>query len=428
MRDLYELIKENVNNPEELENLYDNYKTNFENAFDTVFMEHPDNYILKTWNARLNKKQKEKVSNEKISNAKKETVLVLLITFACAVLTKALFYAGLQAKIIHYSFSAINFVVPYFIGAWFLFYFKFKPDTKTTLISASGVLLTLIIVNVYTGIFNRHGDIYILMVLHVPVILWFFIAMVYSNETWLSHEKISSFIKLNVESVLYFTVISIIGIIITGIATALFIFIGVPLTYFIYNWFIYLAFPLAIFVSVSFALLRKQKDFIAPKIASVFSVFILLVLIAYLIFIIIQGQNPYKDRSALLVFNLVKLGVIAICIFTVTEKKTDSEASFFFDIINSALIFIVIIIDLIIFAAIIMRITEYGFTPNRTTVLGLSIITLTHLVLTGIQFVKYYLNKTDYENVKKKLINFIPVYGLWAFTVAVIFPIIFGFG
>ena len=59
------------------------------------------------------------------------------------------------------------------------------------------------------------------------------------------------------------------------------------------------------------------SDKLAPTIARIFSPLVLITLFVYLIFMVVNGKDPYNDREFLLVFNLLLLGVMAIVVFTV---------------------------------------------------------------------------------------------------------------
>src|SRR5690606_18824828 len=88
---------------------------------------------------------------------------------------------------------------------------------------------------------------------------------------------------------------------------------------------------------------------------------------------------------------------------------------------------VTIIVNGIALSAIIFRIAEWGFTPNRLAVLGSNILMLIHLLLIASRLFKTVSRKTGSFEVGRSIVSYIPVYFVWAALVVFIFPLIFGF-
>ena len=119
---------------------------------------------------------------------------------------------------------------------------------------------------------------------------------------------------------------------------------------------------------------------IAPVIAGIFSPLVLITLLVYLISMIVKGKDPYNDRDFLLIFNLMLLGVMAIIVFSVIGTSVHKKQRFN-EWILFMLSFLTMIVDLVALSAIIYRVGEFGFTPNRSAVLGSNLLIFGHLVL-----------------------------------------------
>ena len=65
---------------------------------------------------------------------------------------------------------------------------------------------------------------------------------------------------------------------------------------------------------------------------------------------------------------------------------------------------------------VIYRITEYGITPNKITLLGTNIIMLGHLLFIVFQ---------KYKQKAEKNLQYLPIYFIWAIIVVFIFPLLF---
>lgn len=106
----------------------------------------------------------------------------------------------------------------------------------------------------------------------------------------------------------------------------------------------------------------------------------LITLVIFLISIFVTGKDSYNDRDFLLVFNLMLLGVMAIVVFSVSglsvNKKYNLKVLILF-----VLSIVTLVVDLIALSAILYRLGEFGFTPNRTAVLGSNLLIFGNLVL-----------------------------------------------
>ncbi|MDD4778601.1 MAG: hypothetical protein PHV53_09980, partial [Fermentimonas sp.] len=164
---------------------------------------------------------------------------------------------------------------------------------------------------------------------------------------------------------------------------------------------------------------------IAPIIANIFSPLVLIMLVIFLIFIIPAGKDPYSDRNFLLVFNLMLLGVMANIVFSVTGTSVNKKQGF-----SQWTLFILslitLIIDVIALSAILYRVGEYGFTPNRTAVLGSNILILGNLILIAIDLYKVVLKGHDLKKVELTIAKYLPIYAAWVLLVTFLFPFLFG--
>jgi hypothetical protein len=165
---------------------------------------------------------------------------------------------------------------------------------------------------------------------------------------------------------------------------------------------------------------------VSPLIAKIFSPLVLVTLIAYLVAIVISGKDLYNDREFLLTFNALLIGVMAIIFFSVagTSRPTKNYIETFILFLLSIL---TIVVNGIALSAILFRISEWGYTPNRVAVLGGNILMLTNLVLVTVSLLKALRRKNDKTEVGTAIALFLPVYAIWAFLVTFFFPLIFNY-
>ncbi|MDK2841634.1 MAG: hypothetical protein PWQ17_1139 [Anaerophaga sp.] len=87
---------------------------------------------------------------------------------------------------------------------------------------------------------------------------------------------------------------------------------------------------------------------------------------------------------------------------------------------------ITLIVDLIALSAIVYRLGEYGFSPNRTAVLGSNLLIFANLVWIMIELYRVCCKGDDIKKVELIIARYLPVYALWTILVIFGFPLIFG--
>jgi hypothetical protein len=169
--------------------------------------------------------------------------------------------------------------------------------------------------------------------------------------------------------------------------------------------------------------LKLAKN-IAPYIARIFSPLVLVTLAVYLVTVAWVGKSPFSDRDFLLSFNGILLGVLAVTIFSITERGT-GERKNISDYVNAALITLALIIDSVALSAIVFRLSSYGITANRLAVLGINVLIWANLIWIIFAYVRLLRGTTGPSTVQDAVTKYLPIYGLWAAFVTVAFPLIF---
>lgn len=414
------LIKENIENPEQLEKLYRSDRKGFAKAFSEIYPEISEHPASAFWKARL---EPDTVKADWLITVKKD-LLFLLVTCALAgffIKFPAIFRT--EADMDAFYIKNAGLVV---IGALTLYYlltvkgFKVVHLIFTTLI----FFVSAIYINLLPG--DVHLNTVLLACLHLPVILWFIYGLVYSGFNLREKSGWINYIRYNGELAVMFGVIAIAGGVLTAVTIGLFDVININAERF-YSDYVVIIGAVSAPVAATFLIryFPAITSKIPPVIASIFSPLVLLTLIIYLLVILLSGKSLYTNRDFLLVFNVMLLGVTAIIVFSV------SETTFFFkqrllEVILLALVIFAIITDLLALSAIIYRLGEYGFTPNRTAVLGSNLLILGNLVLFARDLYRVNFKKDSAGILENTIAKYLPVYAIWAVIVVFIFPVIFG--
>ena len=414
-----EKIKENINDPEKLEQLYQDDRKAFESGFEGVYSEIEKSELSKFWKIRLdyNKLQ------DKVRKISLPDILILL--FAC-------FLTGILIKI-PYIFNFQNMEVFYAKNAGIIVFsgltlFTLLSDKVASLkriisVIAAFLLLTLY-VNLLPAVTNR--DSINLVYIHLPLLMWATFGMVFIGFDLKDKAKRIGFIRYNGDLAILMAVLVISGGILTGITVNLFGAIGLNIEDF-YTKNIGIVGAVSVPIVATFIIRNYPAltNKIAPVIASIFSPLVLLTAIVFLVALTVSGKDPYSDRDFLILFNAMLLGVMAVIVFSVSETSTTSKEKFK-EMILFVLSITTVIIDLITLSAIFYRLGTFGITPNRLAVLGSNILVLGNLTLIIIDLYKVNFKKTLISEVELTIAKYLPVYIGWILFVIIGFPLIFG--
>lgn len=410
-----EQILINKDNPVALEKLYRSNKTPFRRAFNLLYPELKGNPLADCWNERL------KYEAEQLGFG---TTRELVFIFTACVI------AGLLAKFPHFFAIDEEFFYPRNIGFIFLpllmAYFAWKTRLKLKKLVFIGVILLASVIYINILPVNTESDVMVLICLHLPLMLWFVLGWSFVGNDLRDENRRLEFLKYNGDLVVISALILISGGIMTAVTIGLFSIIGFDIEEFYFKNVVIFGLP-AVPIAGTY-LIRNNPQLVgkvSPVIAKIFSPLVLVMLVVYLGAMLFSGNDPYNDREFLLVFNLLLIGVMAIIFFSVAEASNATKNRFGVWVLFLLSLF-TIIVNGIALSAILFRISEWGFTPNRTAVLGGNILILINLLLVTAKLFKSLVRKPGTLKVGSVITGYLPVYFFWIIIVCFLFPLIFG--
>ncbi|HBG58979.1 MAG TPA: DUF4153 domain-containing protein, partial [Porphyromonadaceae bacterium] len=270
------------------------------------------------------------------------------------------------------------------------------------------------------------SDSVLLSYIHLPLMLWCLYGLIFTDYATKNRLKWINYLRYNGDLAILTAVILIAGGILTAVTIGLFSTIDLNIeNFYMKNIAIIGLISAPIVATYIVRNFPEMTDKIAPVIAGIFSPLVLITLVIYLIFVILTGKDPYSDRDFLIMFNTMLAGVMAIIVFSVigtSAKKRNrfNEWTLFM------LSFLALIVDLVALSAILYRVGEFGFTPNRTAVLGSNLLIFVHLVLIMIHLFKVVRNEKEIKTVELTVARYLPIYAIWTLLVTFLFPLLFG--
>lgn len=265
----------------------------------------------------------------------------------------------------------------------------------------------------------------ILACIHLPLLLWCVYGIVYTRFSVRDIRSRVAFIRHNGDLAIMGALIILAGMLLAGFTIALFASADINIEKF-YSEYVGIWGVVAAPAVTAFIIYHYPKitGRIAPVIANLFSPFLLVTLIIYLLVILISGKDPYTDRDFLIMFNLMLAGVMAVIVFSVSEA-TDETRKRFRELVLLLLSAVAMIIDIIALSAIFYRLGEYGITANRVAVLGSNLLFLGNLILITIDLVRVNFRSLPVERVSYTTARYLPLYMLWTVIVVFAFPLLF---
>lgn len=406
-------ILSNLDNPAQLEKLYRTDKTAFKHAFNALYPEIKDKMPARYWKERLN------YSGEEMSwGSRKELLIVISAAMLAGAIAKIPAFFPIDEEFFYTR--NISFIIFPLLTAYFAW--KSGLSLRKIALLAVSIITGLVFINSLPV--NAKSDTLVLSCLHLPLFLWSVLRFAFVGDV---KEKKLGFLTYNGDLLVITALILISGGILSAITVGLFSLIGFNIeAYYFKNVGVVglAAAPIVgTFLTQANPLLVGR---VSPVIARIFSPLVLVMLTIYLCAILYSGKDPYNDREFLMLFNGLLVGVMALIFFSVAETsgkpKHQSEIWILF-----LLSVLTIIVNGIALSAIGFRIAEWGFTPNRTAVLGANVLVLGNLLLVSVQLFRVLTGKGEIAGVGRMVSLYLPVYFIWTAVVTFLFPLLFGF-
>lgn len=350
-------------------------------------------------------------------------VLVLLIACVLSLLFIKI-PTILQMDAQQESFYERNAALIVFFGmSAYLLLSKGLSNKKHYIWISVAFLVPATFINLLPG--SSNNDVLILACMHLALLMWCIYGFLYIGLDTKSARRME-YIRYNGDLVVLTGIILAAGGLFSVITLGLFNFIGFHIEEFYFQyigiWGLVSAPIVATYIINNHAVITNK---IAPIIANIFSPLVLAMLVIFLISLPFSTKDPYNDREFLLIFNMLLLGVMAIIVFAISETSRNRKQQFG-KVILTLMSIAALVINTVALSAILYRLGEYGFTPNRIAVLGSNLVLFVHLIWIAISLFKVAFQKKGIELVENTVAVYLPVYTVWTILVVFGFPLIFG--
>ncbi|HEY0903201.1 MAG TPA: permease prefix domain 1-containing protein [Marmoricola sp.] len=266
----------------------------------------------------------------------------------------------------------------------------------------------------------------LLTTLHLPIALWLAVGVAYVGGEWRSGSRRMDFVRFTGEWFIYYVLIALGGGVLTALTAGTFAAIGIDAEEFVTTWLLPCGSVAAVVVA-GWLVEAKQGviENMAPVLSRVFTPLFTLTLVAFLVGVVATWTWVGDDREVLIVFDLLLAVVLGLHLYAVSAREP-AAAPGLFDRLQLVLVVAALLVDLLVLAAITARITEFGFTANKTAALGENLILLANLTRAAWLLRDFVRGRAPFAALERWQTGYLSVYAVWAWAVVLVFPLVFG--
>ena len=363
-------------------------------------------------------------SADEPARPRNDAFVAFALAFGAAILVKipALFGYDLDTYDFFYARNVSFFVLPLLAG---YFAWKRRLDTRTIRWLAAGFIAAIVFANVYP--FGGDSSTQVLPIIHLPIALWLVVGIAYAAERWNQVAGRMDFIRFSGELFIYYVLIALGGGVLMGFMAMMFQAIGIDIEPIFENWLLPCG-ALGGVIVASWLVEAKQSviENMAPVLTRLFTPLFTAVLLMFLVTIVVTGRGIDIERNVLIGFDLLLIAVLGLVLYSISARDPRAPAGIF-DVVQLVLVISALVADAVAMSAILARITEFGFSPNRVAGLGVNVILLVNLAWTAVLSLRFLKGGGAFAAIERWQTSYLPVFAAWAAIVVIVFPVVFNY-
>jgi hypothetical protein len=308
--------------------------------------------------------------------------------------------------------------------AWY-FARRRRLDARQWAIATLPFVLAALVVNVYP--YGVESSTEPIVVLHLPVALWFAVAYPYMGGTIRSHERRMDFVRFTGEWIIYYVLIALGGGVLVGLTALILEPIGPDLSEQMAQWVLPSGAAGAVIVA-AWLVEAKQRvvENMAPVLTMVFTPLFAVMLAIAAATYAVSGFAGAFDRELLGVFDALLLVVLGLVLYAMTAREPARPAGLM-DGVQLLAVASALVLDAMVLGSMVGRIGDLGFTPNRAAALGLNLVLLVNLARAAWLSALFLRGRVPFHRLERWQTSYLPLFALWAATVVVVLPPLFAF-
>lgn len=345
-----------------------------------------------------------------------------LAVMSAAAVTVARVAAGFPGEESAWLFRNASLLVLPFLAGYFAMGRRLTAPQWSLM--AAPVAIAAVLVNLYP--FADDAQTEVLAAGHLPIVLWFVVAYAYVNGVVGSHERRMDVVRFTGEWLVYYALIALGGGVLMGLSAAILEPAGVDSERII-EWVVPMGAAGAVIVAAWLVDAKQHVvENMAPVLTMVFTpLFAIMLIVATLVYAFTALGGDF-DRELVAVFDVLMVVVLGLVLYGMSAREPSRRAGWM-DRIQLVAVVSALLLDLFVLGAMLARVEELGFTPNRAAALGLNLLLLVNLAGTAWWSVRFLTGRSPYHRLERWQTAYLPFFGAWAATVVVVFPVVFDF-
>lgn len=356
--------------------------------------------------------------------ARTEAVVVVGLAMIAALAVKVPALFGLQFDEAEGFFMRnLSFFVLPLLTAYFAWKRRLRP------VSYRWLVLPFVVAVAFANAFPfmPASTTEVLTALHLPMALWLVVGIAYAGGQWRHGARRMDFVRFSGELFIYYTLIALGGGVLMGFTLGMFAAIGLDVEWFVEGWLLPCGALGAVIVSAG--LVEAKQSFLenmASVLTRLFTPLFAAVLLTFLVTMVWTNRGIDVEREALIAFDLLLVLVLGLLLYGISARDPQARPNAF-DALQLLLVVAALGIDVVALAAIAVRISEFGFSPNKVAALGENLILLVNLAWSAWLYARFLRSRGSFAALEHWQTSYLPVYAVWAALVVVVFPPLFGY-
>ena len=275
--------------------------------------------------------------------------------------------------------------------------------------------------------FKAGGHTQMLAAIHLPIALWLMGCYSYSGGQWRSPEQRMNYVRFSGEWFIYYTLIALGGAVLMGLTLFIFRAIGLNVEQAIIDWVLPCGAVGAVIIAAWLVEYKQSViENIAPVLTWLFTPLFTALLLIFVVVMILTGNAIQIEREVLIGFDLLLVLVLGLLLYSISARDPQQPPGRF-DWLQLLLAVSALLVDVLALWAMAARISEFGFSPNKTAALGLNLLLLVNLSRSAVLYGRFLAGRLPFRHLERWQTAYLPVFAAWAWVVVAIFPVIFNY-
>ena len=235
------------------------------------------------------------------------------------------------------------------------------------------------------------------------------------------------FVRFTGEWFIYYVLIALGGGVLLGLTALILEPIGPDLAERVVEWVLPSGAAGAVIVAAWLVESKQQVvENMAPVLTTLFTPLFAVMLTVAAATYAVFGLAGAFDRELVGVFDALLVVVLGLVLYAMSAREPSRPAGLM-DRVELLAVASALVLDVMVLGAMVARIGDLGFTPNRVATLGLNLVLLVNLAGTALLSMRFLTGRITFHRLERWQTSYLPIFALWTATVIVVLPPLFAF-